>query len=85
MNDKQICITIGLIISTLMLGMGINAIDSIISSMATKNPEVLEGIAKTLFFETDIPTQYHVGIVLVLVSYILSVGILLWYFQKKDA
>ncbi len=83
MNDKQIYLVIGLIISTLIFGMGVNAIDSTVSSMATKSPESLEGVAETLFFKTSFSFQYHLGMVLVFVSFILTIGIMLWYFQKK--
>lgn len=85
MNDKQIYLIFGLVISTIILSMGINSVDSTITSMVTRNPELIEGTGETLFFKTTLSFQYHLGIVLVFAGYIAAIGTIFWYFQKKFA
>ncbi len=75
---------LALVVSTILFGIGMINIDGVFSCVATKNPLILEGEGKTLILEgKSYYFHYHLGLLLIVISYVFSIGILLWYFQKE--
>ncbi len=89
MNDRKIYLILGLILFTILFGIGITNIDSLFSSIssdavAIKSVLISEGKGQTLLLGTNYLFHYHLGLVFLIVGYVASIGMLLWYFQKEE-
>lgn len=70
-------------VTTAVLFIGINAIDSTVSVMVSAHPDIMGGTVITLFWQGgNIIFGYHLGILLVVIGYFLAVGGLVWYMSK---
>ena len=70
-------------VTTAIVFMGINLVDSMVSVIISLCPEAMEGEVNSLLLRgMSFTTGYHLGILLVVVGYFLAIGIFCWYFEK---
>ncbi|MFW6283097.1 MAG: hypothetical protein ACOC1P_03550 [Minisyncoccales bacterium] len=71
--------------STAILFMGINIIDSIISSISTLHPEIIIEIEGSSLFLQRISfnTLYHLGLFLIVLGYFIGIGFLCLYISNQ--
>ena len=70
-------------VTTAIVFMGINLVDSMVSAIVSLYPETMEGQVNSFLLRgMSFTTGYHLGILLMVVGYFLAIGIFCWYFEK---
>ena len=72
------------VVTTFLVFLGINIIDSMVSVIVSQDPQIIESEIHTLSYSANFSFGYHFALLCIVVGYVLAIGGILWYADRKD-